>query len=93
MQTKISDLSWSIAGGTLVVSHSVVYHETWCDHLSKIQLYSLSREDKFSDISNKSLEVNSCVTTLSYHPMEPSILATGLFNGNSSFIIFYSILF
>ncbi|XP_035733830.1 WD repeat-containing protein 34-like [Vespa mandarinia] len=81
-QTKISDLSWSIAGGTLVVSHSVVYHETWCDHLSKIQLYSLSREDKLSDISNKTLEVNSCVTVLSYHPVEPSILAAGLFNGD-----------
>lgn len=81
-QTKISDLSWSIAGGTLVVSHSVVYHENWCDHLSKIQFYSLSREDKLSDISNKTLEVNSCVTTLSYHPVEPSILAAGLFNGD-----------
>ncbi|KAI4489761.1 hypothetical protein M0804_003943 [Polistes exclamans] len=82
LQTKISDLSWSIAGGTLVVSHSIVYHETWCDHLSKIQLYSLSREDKLSDIPNTTLEVNSCVTALSYHPVEPSILAAGLFNGD-----------
>lgn len=81
-ETKISGLSWSIAGGTLVVSCSAIQHLTWCDHLSKIQLYGLSREDQFSDVPNKVLEVNSCVATLSYHPVEPSILAAGLFNGD-----------
>ncbi|XP_015184133.1 PREDICTED: WD repeat-containing protein 34-like [Polistes dominula] len=81
-QIKISDLSWSIAGGTLAVSHSAVYHETWCDHPTQIKLYGLSREDQLSDNPNKTLEVNSCVTTLSYHPVEPSILAAGLLNGD-----------
>lgn len=30
---------------------------------------------------SQSLEVAACVTSLVYHPEEPSILAAGLFNG------------
>ncbi|XP_003701421.1 cytoplasmic dynein 2 intermediate chain 2 [Megachile rotundata] len=81
-EMKVSDMSWSIGGGTLAVSYGVPYHETWCDHLSKIQLYDQSKEDGFTNNLNKTLETNACVTTLVYHPTEPSIIAAGLFNGD-----------
>lgn len=80
-QVKVSDISWGTSGGTLAVSHGVAYHETWCDHLSKIQLYHRAK-DSFTNVPSKILETNACVTTLSYHPSEPSILAAGLFNGD-----------
>ncbi|KZC13094.1 WD repeat-containing protein 34 [Dufourea novaeangliae] len=60
-QMKVSDICWSIGGGTLAVSHGIPYHDT---------------------CPNKILEINACVTTLAYHPTEPSILAAGLFNGD-----------
>ncbi|KAH0948373.1 hypothetical protein HN011_010971 [Eciton burchellii] len=78
-QIKISDLSWSTVGGTLAVGHSYTYHESWCDHLSSIQLYSLTADD-LMDAPVKTLETSGCVTTLCYHPAEPSILAAGLSN-------------
>ncbi|KOC71025.1 WD repeat-containing protein 34 [Habropoda laboriosa] len=79
---KVSDISWSIGGGTLVVSHGISYHQTWCDHLSKLQLYNQTKEGNFTENPNKTLETNACVTTLAYHPTEPSIIAAGLFNGD-----------
>lgn len=81
-QMKVNDISWSIGGGTLAVSYGIPYHETWCDHLSKIQLYNQTKEGIFTDNPNKTLETNACVTTLAYHPTEPSIIAVGLFNGD-----------
>ncbi|XP_043289383.1 cytoplasmic dynein 2 intermediate chain 2-like [Venturia canescens] len=79
---KLSDLSWSTGGGFLVVSHSVIHHETWCNHLSEIKFYKISGDDKLEETPNKTLEVQSCVTNLAYHPTEPAILAAGLFNGD-----------
>lgn len=79
---KVSDMSWSIGGGTLAVSFGIPYHETWCDHLSKMQLYNQTKEGSFTDNPNKTLETNACITTLAYHPTEPSIIAAGLFNGS-----------
>lgn len=79
-QIKISDLSWSTVGGTLAVGLSHTYHEEWCNHLSTIQLYNLTTEDNVADAPIKTLETNGCVTTLCYHPTEPSIFATGLSN-------------
>ncbi|XP_011166042.1 cytoplasmic dynein 2 intermediate chain 2 [Solenopsis invicta] len=79
-QLKISDLSWSTVGGTLAVGLSHTYHEAWCDHLSTIQLYNLTTEDNVADTPTRTLETNGCVTTLCYHPTEPSILAAGLSN-------------
>ncbi|CAL7937940.1 unnamed protein product [Xylocopa violacea] len=79
---KVSDINWSIGGGTLAVSYGVLYHQTWCDHLSKVELYNQTKDDSFTDNPNKTLETNACVTTLAYHPTEPSIIAAGLFNGD-----------
>jgi len=79
-QIKIGDLSWSTVGGTLAVGLSHIYHEAWCDHLSTIHLYNLTTDDDLTDTPTKTLETNGCVTTLCYHPTEPSILAAGLSN-------------
>lgn len=82
-QKKISCVSWSAGGGTLALSYSATSHDTWCEHLSRIKFYNFTKGDQFSAASiPRSLELNACVTALSYHPTEPSILAAGLFNGN-----------
>ncbi|XP_011499211.1 PREDICTED: WD repeat-containing protein 34-like [Ceratosolen solmsi marchali] len=79
---KISDVTWSAGGGTLAVSHSATYHVTWCDDLTKIEFYNLSKDDQLISTPCKTLEVPSCVTSLVYHPEEPSIIVAGLFNGD-----------
>lgn len=82
IQMKVSGISWSTGGGTLAVSHSISYHENWCNHLSKILLYDLTKEGSFPEDASKTLETNACVTSLLYHPTEPSIVAAGLFSGD-----------
>lgn len=81
-QIKVTDMCWSIEGGTLAVSYGYLYHETWCDHLSKIELYTQTKNSDFTDSPNRTLETDSCVTSLAYHPTKPLILAVGLFNGD-----------
>lgn len=85
-QVKISDVSWSTAGGALAVGQSATHHEAWCDHLSEIKFYKLSRDDRLIETADKTVETQACVTALSYHPTEPSILAAGLFNGELCFM-------
>ncbi|XP_044581779.1 cytoplasmic dynein 2 intermediate chain 2-like isoform X1 [Cotesia glomerata] len=81
-QKKISSLSWSKNGGTLAVGYSN-NHTAWCDHQSRIKFYNLERnDDKLHQDAVKNYETNSCVTCLSFHPIEPSIIAAGLFNGD-----------
>ncbi|XP_066581276.1 cytoplasmic dynein 2 intermediate chain 2-like [Prorops nasuta] len=81
-QLKVSDLTWSTGGGTIAISQSVKYHETWCEHRNKIFLYNLTKQETVLETPNKKLETNSCVTKIVYHPLVPSILAAGLFNGD-----------
>ncbi|XP_012261873.2 cytoplasmic dynein 2 intermediate chain 2-like isoform X1 [Athalia rosae] len=82
LDKKISCISWSAAGGTLALSYSATYHDTWCDHVSRIKFYNITTENQSAPASSTTLQVNACVTTLAYHPTEPSILAAGLFNGD-----------
>lgn len=79
---KISDVSWSTGGGTLAVSHIGSQHESWCEHLSSIQLYDYTKEDSFANTPKNTLETDACVTSLAFHPFEPSIIAVGLYNGD-----------
>ena len=80
-QGKISSLTWSTGGGTLAVGYSTIKHSTWCNDVTKIDLFNLSKDNQLMSVPNKTLEINSCCTYLLYHPEEPSILAAGLFNG------------
>lgn len=79
---RIASLSWSAGGGTLAISHSVAQHETWCEHLSKIALYDFTKDDRLINDPNVVLETDSCVTAISFHPTESSVLAAGLSNGD-----------
>ncbi|XP_012289001.1 WD repeat-containing protein 34 isoform X2 [Orussus abietinus] len=79
---KINDLAWSIGGGVLASCHGIPSHSSWCDHLSKIEFFNLTRDDQFVETPSKVLELNACVTLLAYHPTEPSVVAAGLFNGD-----------
>ncbi|XP_031784115.1 WD repeat-containing protein 34-like [Nasonia vitripennis] len=79
---KISSVTWSTGGGTLAVAHSATHHDTWCNDLTKIEFYNLSKDNLLMSTPSKTLEASSCVTSLFYHPEEPSIIAAGLFNGD-----------
>ncbi|XP_046482998.1 cytoplasmic dynein 2 intermediate chain 2 isoform X3 [Neodiprion pinetum] len=91
-EAKISCVTWSAGGGSLALSYSTVCHDTWCNHTSSIRIFNFTKEDQFPSTPNRSLEVNSCVTALSYHPVEPSILAAGLFNaGRDGYLLVHKL--
>lgn len=76
-------MTWSTGGGTLAVGHSAIRHEAWCNDLTKIDFFNLSKDNLLTPHPSKSLEVSSCITSLLYHPEEPSIISAGLFNGTN----------
>ncbi|KAK0092810.1 hypothetical protein PV326_000551 [Microctonus aethiopoides] len=81
-EKKISSISWSTNGGTLAISYSALSHKAWCDHLSQVKLYEFTSSNKLRENCNTVYDTIACVSCLSYHPTEPSILSAGLFNGD-----------
>ncbi|PNF15363.1 WD repeat-containing protein 34 [Cryptotermes secundus] len=78
---KVSSLSWSCTGAVVAFACSHSEHESWCDHSGNVHLFNINRQDFSDSAPSKTLETRSCVTSLSAHPYEPSILAAGTFSG------------
>eukprot|EP00823_Brevimastigomonas_motovehiculus_P006321 TRINITY_DN521_c1_g1_i1.p1 TRINITY_DN521_c1_g1~~TRINITY_DN521_c1_g1_i1.p1 ORF type:complete len:744 (-),score=199.84 TRINITY_DN521_c1_g1_i1:729-2960(-) len=115
-----SSLTWNNIGTRLAVGFGRQNHFGWCDHSSRLVVYSRfspssssssslhghlvsfssSSSSSVSSSSSSSsslsyhslvssfqkhiefvLDIPCCVTSLSFHPEKPSILAVGLFNG------------
>ncbi|KAK0161406.1 hypothetical protein PV327_009879 [Microctonus hyperodae] len=81
-EKKISSMSWSTNGGILAISYSALSHKSWCDHLSQIKFYEFTTGNELRDNCSTVYDTIACVSCLSYHPTEPSILSAGLFNGD-----------
>ena len=76
--TCVSGLSWFCTGTSVACSYSVRIHRDWCDHTGWIHIFNINR----STISpTRTLEAMSCVSAVSAHPFEPSIIAAGLYTG------------
>ena len=73
----VSSLTWFSTGTVIACSYCYISHEDWCDHSSWVQLFNINK----SSTPSRFLEVGACVTALSAHPFEPSILAAGLYDG------------
>ncbi|KDR08919.1 WD repeat-containing protein 34-like [Zootermopsis nevadensis] len=80
-EMKVSSLSWSCTGAVVAFACSQSKHESWCDHSGNVHLFNINRQDFSDSVPSKTLETRSCVTSLSAHPYEPSILAGGTFSG------------
>lgn len=58
----------------------------WCYDMTHVELYNISEDNQLMSKPNRTLEASACITSLEYHPDEPSILAAGLFNGTLNWI-------
>jgi WD40 repeat protein len=74
-------VSWSSNGSTLAVGYGKHNHHTWCEHSSAVSIWSIFRRDFDPLKPNADIDVGNCVTSLAFHPENPTLLAGGTFNG------------
>lgn len=77
----VSSISWGPNGSTLAVGYGKWNHTSWCEDQSVVSIWCIFRRDFDHDKPNVNIDVGSCVTSLAFHPSNPSILAGGTFNG------------
>ncbi|XP_067015238.2 cytoplasmic dynein 2 intermediate chain 2 isoform X2 [Anabrus simplex] len=82
-EAMVSSLTWNSTGSVVALAYSELEHDSdsWCDHMGSIHLFNIDRRDFSPTNPSKILETSSCVTCVSAHPREPSILAAGTFVG------------
>ncbi|XP_071448397.1 cytoplasmic dynein 2 intermediate chain 2-like [Hetaerina americana] len=81
IECKLNCLIWSCSGAVIALGYGSNHHDGWCDHRSKILLFNINRPNFSSTVPSQTLETKSCVTCISGHPSESSIIAAGLFSG------------
>ncbi|KAJ9599617.1 hypothetical protein L9F63_009934 [Diploptera punctata] len=74
----VSCLTWFCSGTVIACGYALLDHDDWCDHTGWVHIFNINRS---CTSPSRSLEAASCLSCLSAHPSEPSILAAGLYDG------------
>ena len=76
-----SNLAWNCTGSILAVSYGKQDHNGWCNHQSCLTIWSIN--DRHLNINKGDIHISlpSCLMCISFHPIKPSIIAGGLYNG------------
>ncbi|XP_075262029.1 cytoplasmic dynein 2 intermediate chain 2-like isoform X2 [Convolutriloba macropyga] len=77
----VSSVSWNCQGSLFAASLANTQHEHWCIHKSMIVLWNIGRTKIDPKKPHNSLECSGCITTTSFHPSNPALLAAASFNG------------
>lgn len=73
---QVSCVSWNCTGSLLAVGFSSQDHDTWCSHSGLINFYNTEKS-----APTRSIKTKSCVTSVSMHPYELSLVAAGMYSG------------
>ncbi|KAI8919937.1 WD40-repeat-containing domain protein [Powellomyces hirtus] len=76
----VTDLSWNKNGSTVGVAYGRFDHDSWCNHKGAVCTWSLAGRG-VGDIPAWTVETESCVMSIAFHPENPSLIAGGGFNG------------
>ncbi|ORX54231.1 WD40 repeat-like protein [Piromyces finnis] len=77
-----TSMDWNSSGTIIASSYGSYKHENWCKHQGYINLWSLSQKNFDPNKPTYTLEVPSCIMSIQWHPILPSYLVGGLFNGD-----------
>ncbi|WAR20738.1 DC2I2-like protein, partial [Mya arenaria] len=71
-ELQVTSLSWNSTGSE---------HEDWCTHRTVLCTWNLDRSSMVHDKPDTSIELDSCLMYIAFHPKNPAIIAGGNFNG------------
>ncbi|KAG1655997.1 WD repeat-containing protein 34 [Nymphon striatum] len=78
---EVTKLSWNSSGSIIAAAFGAKQHEEWCDHDNvKLLCWNL---DRIIDTNKPCsvIELDTCVTSISFHPTLSSMIAIGDFSG------------
>lgn len=79
-QLPCTGLSWTATGSVLCASFGKLDHEGWCNHRAGLATWNVFSTKEPTKPDN-TFETMSCLMCVACHPLRPSIVAAGTFNG------------
>ena len=76
----VSSISWNCNGSTLAVSYGNISSQT-VPFQGWVSIWGIFRRDLDTKKPSKNIETTNCITSVKFHPSDPSILAGGSFIG------------
>lgn len=78
----VTAISWNCNASIVAVAYCPVsYHNDWCTHYSNVLLWNIYQASIKKSKPSVVLELDSCISALQAHPIQPSIYAAGSVNG------------
>lgn len=78
---QVTSLSWNSTGSVIAASFGLMEHEDWCTHRTALCTWNLDRSGIKEDKPDTTIELDSCLMCLAFHPKNPAIIAGGNFSG------------
>lgn len=76
-----TSISWNSNGSTVAVAYGRVDTVSWCSSKGYVCAWNIHRADIDCSRPHVTLEADSFVNALAFHPSSPAILAAGTYNG------------
>ncbi|CAB4030926.1 WD repeat-containing 34-like [Paramuricea clavata] len=78
---EVTCLSWNPTGAVLAVAYGRYDHQDWCTHKSSLCTWNLDRRSLNANKADLAIDIPSCVMSIAFHPIIPSLILAGTFNG------------
>lgn len=73
------------------MGYSARSHTGWCCHRVPVSAWNLLRSQNFNEnVPHAQVYLSSCITFLEFHPINPSVIAAGLYSGEIAIVDLYS---
>ncbi|RNF25971.1 WD repeat domain 34 [Trypanosoma conorhini] len=80
-ELHVLSLSWNANGALLAAAYGRVDTAGWCYSSGVVGIWNLARPDIDVNAPHHTLEMDSFVTCVAFHPTQASVLAVGLYSG------------
>ncbi|KAI3381147.1 hypothetical protein SNEBB_009524 [Seison nebaliae] len=74
----VTGICWNRIGTKFAVAFGQIDHESWCSHKSWMMVYSIYTSQTKTFFQT---DLSACCSSISFHPLNDSIIALGQFNG------------
>lgn len=78
---QCTDVSWTCTGSSLVSSYGRLDITGWCDFPGAVCMWNIFRKDFNPDVPDFVLDHTSSLMCVKCHPVNPSIVSAGSYNG------------
>ncbi|KAG8447982.1 hypothetical protein GDO86_015184 [Hymenochirus boettgeri] len=81
LQLQVTSVSWNSTGSVVACSYGRLGDGDWSTEKSYVCTWNLDRRGFLPNHPDTVIDVQSSVMCLAFHPLQPSLIAGGLYNG------------